>query len=56
MFSRSLIGNLVSDFMNSRWLPCCYRVSIKLVVVPMEYIFIHTKKDVIAGKNNGMKN
>ena len=40
-----------------KWQPCCYKISIKLlVVVPMEYIFVRAKKDVITEKNNGMKN
>ena len=38
------------------WLPCCYKVSIKLAAIPMEYIFIHAKKDVITTKSDGMKN
>ena len=38
-----------------KWLPCCYKISIKLVVVPMEYIFLHRKKDEIIERNDGMK-
>ena len=43
------------------WRPCCYKTryaicSIKLVIVLMEYIFIHTKKGMITEKNDEMKN
>ena len=37
------------------WLRCCYEKSIKLVVVPMKYIFSHAKKDLITGNDDGMK-
>ena len=39
-----------------KWLECCYEISIKVVVVVMDYIFIHAKKDVIIENNDGMKN
>ena len=39
-----------------QWLPCWYKISIKLVIVPIEYIFIHAKKDAITEKNGRMKN
>ena len=40
---------------DSIWLPSCYKISINLVVDPMEYIFIHEKKDVITEKNAEFK-
>ena len=38
------------------WLPCCYKISTKLVAVPIEYIFIHAKKNVTTEKNDEMEN
>ena len=36
---------------------CCYKIPIKLPVVPMKYIFIHVKKGcLVTEKNDGMKN
>ena len=39
-----------------KWLPRCYKISMELLIVPMEYIFTYAKKDVIAEKNEGIKN
>ena len=39
-----------------KWLQCGYKISVKLVVVEMEYVFIHAKDNFIAEKNDGMKN
>ena len=36
------------------WLPGCYKISTKLVLVSIKYIFIHANKDVIAEKKNGL--
>ena len=38
------------------WSPCCYKISIKLGVVLMEYILIHAKNDVITEQNDAIKN
>ena len=38
------------------WLPCCYKISIKLVVVSKECIFIHARRDLLIEKNYEMKN
>ena len=41
---------------DSIWLPRCYKISIKLLVVTTEYFFIHAKKQLVTENNDGVKN